>query len=146
MATPYVVGLAGLLLSVNPTLTVSQLQERNPEHCGPEGILEWESVDRWAYQCPCGVGQRGGKLHRHSQQYPSQHGTVRSEPVGMTCRATCNGQFPLGSTVTLTAAPDSGSVFAGWSGDCAGTRFLLAHLKRKYHRNLQQCTTTPSAP
>ncbi|MBL8073233.1 MAG: JDVT-CTERM domain-containing protein, partial [Nitrospira sp.] len=48
-------------------------------------------------------------------------GTVTSDPAGIDCRATCNGKFPLGSTVHLTAIPDPGSVFAGWTGDCAGT-------------------------
>jgi hypothetical protein len=30
----------------------------------------------------------------------------------------CIGNFPLGSTVTLTATPGSGSVFDGWSANC----------------------------
>ncbi|MDH4304608.1 MAG: JDVT-CTERM domain-containing protein [Nitrospira sp.] len=48
-------------------------------------------------------------------------GAVRSNPDGIDCRATCNGKFPLGSTIHLTAVPDPGSIFAGWSGDCSGT-------------------------
>lgn len=121
MATPYVAGLAGLLLSVNPTLTVSQLRN---------AILN--TVDRKASLS--GKVSTGGRINARAalasvaanftvtvNKTGAGTGTVRSEPAGMTCRATCNGQFPLGSTVTLTAAPDSGSVFAGWSGDCAGT-------------------------
>lgn len=42
-------------------------------------------------------------------------GTVSSSPSGLGCSASCTGNFPLGSTVTLTAAPN-GSTFGGWSG------------------------------
>ncbi|MDW8478934.1 MAG: hypothetical protein RML12_02530 [Xanthomonadales bacterium] len=49
-------------------------------------------------------------------------GTVSSSPSGISCGSTCTGNFNQGSTVTLTAVPDSGSSFAGWSGaGCSGT-------------------------
>ncbi|MGK0617432.1 InlB B-repeat-containing protein [Meiothermus cerbereus] len=49
-------------------------------------------------------------------------GTVTSSPAGINCGATCAASFAQGTTVTLTAAPASGSVFAGWSGGgCSGT-------------------------
>jgi sugar lactone lactonase YvrE len=48
-------------------------------------------------------------------------GTVTSSPGGISCGTTCSASFPAGSTVTLTAIPASGSVFAGWSGACSGT-------------------------
>lgn len=49
-------------------------------------------------------------------------GTVTSSPAGINCGATCTASFAQGTTVTLTAAPASGSVFAGWSGGgCSGT-------------------------
>ena len=49
-------------------------------------------------------------------------GTVTSAPIGINCAATCTAQFPGGTIVTLTATPDGGSVFAGWTnGSCAGT-------------------------
>lgn len=35
--------------------------------------------------------------------------------------AGCIGNFPLGSTVTLTATPGSNSTFGGWSSNCAVT-------------------------
>ena len=49
-------------------------------------------------------------------------GTVTSSPSGISCGTTCSRSFSGGTTVSLTAVPASGSVFAGWSGGgCAGT-------------------------
>jgi cellulose 1,4-beta-cellobiosidase len=48
-------------------------------------------------------------------------GTVVSTPAGIQCGATCTASFAGGSSVTLTAAPAGGSVFAGWGGACAST-------------------------
>jgi hypothetical protein len=47
-------------------------------------------------------------------------GTVVSNPVGLKCiaGAGCAGNFVLGTTVTLTAAPAAGSTFGGWSANC----------------------------
>jgi hypothetical protein len=48
-------------------------------------------------------------------------GTVTSAPGGIACGATCTHAFTRGTTVTLTADADAGSVFRGWSGPCSGT-------------------------
>ena len=48
-------------------------------------------------------------------------GTVTSSPAGIDCPGTCDAAFDPGETVTLTASPDSTSIFDGWSGACTGT-------------------------
>jgi Divergent InlB B-repeat domain/PQQ-like domain len=43
-------------------------------------------------------------------------GTVTSSPAGIDCGSTCSASYVSGTTVTLTATPDSLSGFGGWSG------------------------------
>jgi pimeloyl-ACP methyl ester carboxylesterase len=47
-------------------------------------------------------------------------GSVTSNPAGINCGPTCAAIFNLNTTVTLTATPSAGYVFAGWSGACSG--------------------------
>jgi VCBS repeat-containing protein len=44
-------------------------------------------------------------------------GRVTSEPEGIDCPGICSAGFPIPTRVFLTATPDEGSQFAGWSGD-----------------------------
>lgn len=44
-------------------------------------------------------------------------GTVTSDPVGIDCGVDCDEMFDDGTVVTLTATPEVGSIFVGWSGD-----------------------------
>jgi predicted outer membrane repeat protein len=51
----------------------------------------------------------------------SGSGSVTSSPSGISCPGTCSAIFDYSEAVTLTATPDTGSSFAGWSGACSGT-------------------------
>lgn len=46
-------------------------------------------------------------------------GTVSSNDGRINCGSTCSANFPLGSTVTLSATPSAGYIFGGWGGGCA---------------------------
>lgn len=48
-------------------------------------------------------------------------GTVTSSPSGIDCGSDCTEAYFPDQLVTLTATPDAGSKFAGWSGGCTGT-------------------------
>jgi hypothetical protein len=49
-------------------------------------------------------------------------GSVTSSPAGIDCGSSCSSVFSPGTQVTLTATPDTGSTFTGWSGGgCSGT-------------------------
>ncbi|MCP4285400.1 MAG: hypothetical protein GY792_13245, partial [Gammaproteobacteria bacterium] len=49
------------------------------------------------------------------------NGTVTSTPPGIDCDTACTAAFNYGTVVTLTAAADLNSVFAGWTGACVGS-------------------------
>jgi photosystem II stability/assembly factor-like uncharacterized protein len=48
-------------------------------------------------------------------------GTVTSNPAGIDCGGDCSQDYDGNTVVTLTATPDAGALFAGWSGapDCS---------------------------
>jgi sugar lactone lactonase YvrE len=48
-------------------------------------------------------------------------GAIASTSPGISCGTTCSASFASGTSVTLTATPDSGSTFTGWGGACTGT-------------------------
>lgn len=69
----------------------------------------------------CQMGQIVGGVLTVIRAGGSGAGTVTSSPSGIDCGASCSASFSSGAAVTLTAAPASGSYFAGWSGACSGT-------------------------
>jgi uncharacterized repeat protein (TIGR02543 family) len=48
-------------------------------------------------------------------------GTITSSPPGINCGTACSAGYIVNTVVTLTAAPDAGNTFTGWSGGCSGT-------------------------
>jgi hypothetical protein len=80
-------------------------------------------------------------------------GTVTSAPTGIDCGPTCTAGFNQGSSVTLKATADPGSIFAGWSGGgCSGTGTCAVTLgesreaQAHFEQNLHQVAVTLSGP
>ena len=60
------------------------------------------------------------------------NGSVSSDPDGIACPGDCSQTYDYGTLVTLTASPEAGSTFSGWSGACTNTTSV--------------CTLTMTAP
>jgi hypothetical protein len=62
------------------------------------------------------------------QRQGTGSGTVTSTPAGIECGSTCSAPFDAGTFVVLTAVPDPGASFAGWTGaGCTGTMSCTVH-------------------
>ena len=74
-------------------------------------------------------------------------GTVTSSPSGISCGTACSRSFSRGATVTLTAVPASGSVFAGWSGGgCTGTGSCTVQINSNMTVTAAFNTSAPPPP
>ncbi len=53
-------------------------------------------------------------------------GGITSSPAGINCGSNCGASFNSGAVVSLTATPDTGSTFTGWSGSgCSGAGICI---------------------
>jgi hypothetical protein len=78
-------------------------------------------------------------------------GTVTSSPSGIDCGIDCTQDYSYNTTVTLTAFPDAGSAFAGWSGDSDCTDRVVTMDTAKtctatFNINLYQLISSASPP
>ena len=121
MAAPHVAGVAGLLLSANPSLTLSQLTNAILNTVDRKDSLDGKVSSGGRINARAALASVVANFSVTVNKAGAGTGTVRSNSAGINCGATCTGQFPEGTTVTLTAAPAAGSIFAGWSGDCSGS-------------------------
>lgn len=72
-------------------------------------------------------------------------GTITSSPAGINCGSTCQATFNTNDSVTLTAAPTTGSSFTGWGGNCSS--FLLTcPLTMDSNKNVTASFTTLTQP
>ncbi len=74
-------------------------------------------------------------------------GTVISSPAGINCGADCSESLVDGSSVTLTAAPATGSTFTGWSGaGCSGTSTCTVIMSEARAVNAEFAVVPPVPP
>jgi Divergent InlB B-repeat domain len=115
-------------------LTEVASSDDGDEECSAGSSLSFDAVAGTSYKIAVdGVDGDEGRFQLDLEgagppEYPLSvskagdgSGTVTSSPAGIDCGATCGHSFESGDTVTLTAAPDSSSTFAGWAGACAGS-------------------------
>lgn len=82
------------------------------------------SAEGCSYSRPCTVTMNGPvsvtakfePILETLQALKDGAGTVSSSPAGIACGATCSASFEEDTPVTLTATPEPGSTFTGWSG------------------------------
>ncbi len=79
------------------------------------GIVGNVDLDRLA-------GERLGRIviRRLSLEVDGGAGRVTSLPQGFGCDSSCARSVDPDTTVTLTAVPDAGAYFTGWTGACTG--------------------------
>lgn len=73
-------------------------------------------------------------------------GTVTSAPAAIDCGSICSASLAQSSSITLTATPDSQSVFVGWQGPCSDSssqcQFSLQQ-NTAVHARFEPKTLTP---
>ena len=76
----------------------------------------------------------------------SGSGLVRSQPIGIDCGSVCSAGFGDATSVVLTATPDAGQRFTGWTGACSGTAptcTLAAHSNRSVGASFAVAASAP---
>jgi hypothetical protein len=107
--------LIGVLIAVSMLAAACSNEPTPPTHPSPTQDVPAGGTDA------SGSGS-SGTFTLQVTKNGTGSGTVTSSPSGISCGTTCSRSFSGGTTVTLTAVPASGSVFAGWSGGgCSGT-------------------------
>lgn len=137
MAAPHVAGAIALLWSASPSLignidaTEILLEENavsltSTQNCGsipgaqaPNNTFGWGRLD--IFSAVQDVLQGPIVKNILVEKDGTGAGTVTSNPSAINCGLKCNANFSEGSSITLAAKAQPGSVFTSWSGACTGT-------------------------
>jgi hypothetical protein len=115
-ASPHVAGSVAVLAAANPCATLEQIRNAiansGPTITDPRNGLVRHRLD--LQQAAAAVAAPGLCVSKAGDG----SGTVTSgdSPQTINCGSTCTAAYGSGTPVTLTASPDAGSTFAGWSG------------------------------
>jgi subtilisin family serine protease len=117
IAAPHVSGAMALMLSVDPLLTVAELETQLTSSATDLGDL---GVDNDSGYGLLDVAAAYNLFTTFSLDVlvTGKGGSIVSAPPGVNCPGDCQGEYVDGRVVTLTAIPVSGGTFTGWSGDC----------------------------
>lgn len=81
-----------------------------------EGYVYKSSIDTALHVWPVRGGQSDVSGSLTISRTGTGSGLVSSNPAGLSCGTACYANFVTGQSVTLTATPNGGSVFSGWTG------------------------------
>ena len=74
-------------------------------------------------------------------------GSVEDTSLNISCPTRCSASFDQGSQVALTASPDDGSTFVGWSGaGCSGTQSCIVTMNSAEDVTATFAVTPPPPP
>ena len=106
----------------------ADIQKRFGEGSQPREILESKynralsTVDELLQESIESIGDRPAPTYLLSVSLAGTgEGSVLSEPTGVNCGSDCSGSYSEDTVVALTASPEEGSQFAGWSGVSCST-------------------------
>lgn len=106
---------------ITPTGTITEYpgpQSPTAITDGPDGNI-WFMTSTGVGRIITGVSPPGNPKLTVTR---SGNGSGKVTGNGISCPSTCSASYPSGTQVSLTATPDAGSSFTGWSGgDCDGT-------------------------
>lgn len=121
-------GFSGSTVAVSTNPTGGAAAWKGAEISSPESVVGLPAMAvACASESLCFVGDGSGNLFLGTPSgEPDQHeisvfkegtgsGVVTSSPAGISCGSSCKAGFEEGETITLTATPDAGSYFAGWT-------------------------------
>ena len=119
-AAPHVAGSMALMLSVDPLLTVDELEAVLAQSAADPGDPGADSAYGYGLLDVSAAYDRFTTFPLQVSLLGIRGGSVASDPPGINCPADCQGEYVEGRVVTLTAVPAANSTFTGWSGDCSG--------------------------
>ncbi|MBU1058119.1 MAG: S8 family serine peptidase [Proteobacteria bacterium] len=124
IAGPHIAGAMALLISVNPELTVAELETVLMQSATDLGDFGADNVYGYGLLNLAASYDLFTTYSLNVNVSGGGDSSVVSDPHGISCPVDCQGEYVEGRLVTLTAVPASNSRFAGWSGDCTGMELL----------------------